>query len=246
MNRRQFLVRTGSTLTGAVTGSIAVTGTASASAYSSQPDEVTLKYDEARLKQYRPLLITEALDPDLQTPVLNSWVATHETRDTFVCCYWSWYPEQRGYSSADSHRPDREPVYVFVDELTGEVTKVVYDGWHYIAATDLDPRIHDAFHVQLYVIYPWHPYRRPKSERNKSAGQYLKLRNMHDAYEVWLGEGWDVNPPTVVDPWSINSRGHWWSDALDATVRRRLAFTELFITRVTPINLRAGEESDLA
>lgn len=247
MDRRTFLARVGTVgLAGAVSAWPSAVGVARGAAYAEQPAAVTITYERDRLEQFRPLLITEALDPTRQTPELYSWIARRENRDVAVYEYWAWYPTgQDGLTDADSHRPDREPIYVGVDETTDDVQWVTYDAYHYFAFTDYDPRRYAVAHPQLYVIAPWHPYRRPRPDTADDAGQFLALADLHDRYEEWLSEGWEVSREMVLDPWRIHKRGHWWSDGVQGRIERMQAAIGLELTRMTPADFFVGAESDL-
>lgn len=178
-----------------------------ATAYESLPDHVTLEYDESALETYRPRLVTASLD--IRPSTLYAWVARSTEEETTMYCYWAWYVSQQGVAAADSHVPDREPVYVEVDDSTGDVVAVYYDQYHYLRTTARPPvlSLYDETHPQLHVIDPWHPYR-----PTETVGSVVSLDNMHSVYEGWIENGWTVHQPAVVNPWLMKSRTHWWPE----------------------------------
>lgn len=177
--------------------------------YEYQPGHVSLTYDETLLKRYRPRLEVSHLD--VQPDYLYGWIATSSERNTDMACYWAWYTAgQTGLTDRDTHVPDREPVYVEFSPSSGEVLRVLYDEIHYTVGSTSTPPIHDVTHPKLHVINPWHNY----ELLNDGDGRDIDLNNMHDAYEGWLANGWNVHRPSVVDPWIVSSRGDWWPDDL--------------------------------
>jgi len=100
--------------------------------------------------------------------------------------------------------PDREPIYVAVDPGTDAVRRVLFDRTHYLVGTTAAPPL-DGDKPLLHVVTPWHQY-----TTTTEAGQLVELRDLTDRYEAWLGTGWRVDRRSVVDPPSVEPRGHWW------------------------------------
>lgn len=172
--------------------------------YDHQPEFVDLVYDESALKTYRPLLVTGHLE--IEPTRLFAWIARSAERDTDMYCYWAWYAGQQGITADDSHVPDREPFYVEVRPGEG-VERVIYDRLHYTIGTDLSPPTTDDTRPTYRVIKPWHPY-----EPTSTLGVDVSLASMHSVYSEWLDNEWTVHQPSVVNPWTVVSRGHWWPD----------------------------------
>ncbi len=240
MLRRQYLRRLAATATASATVG---TTTAAGARYDSQPSDVSLSFDRTRLREYRPLLDTTTVEDPIDDPPVYGWAAESDQRATDCYVYYAWYPYQAGVTEADSHVPDREPVYVFVAD-DGSVERVVYDGWHYLAARDTSPRLVDETHPWLVVIGPWQPYRRPAPTETTDTAQFPEIRDLNEVYPAWLDAGWSVKPETVVNPWRVSSRGHWWSDDLGGQLGRLRAETGRRLATLG-LDVRLGEESDL-
>ncbi len=238
MLRRQYLRRAAAT----ATATVGVTTTAAAR-FDGQPSDVSLSFDRGRLRQYRPLLDTTSVEAPINDPPVYAWVAESDLRDTDVLCYWAWYLYQDGLTEADSHVPDREPVYVFVAD-DGAVDRVVYDGWHYLAATDRSPRLLDETHPWLFVVGPWQPYRRPTVNETTDTAQFPEVRSFKDQYRAWKDAGWAVDPVAALNPWTIEQKGNWWGQDLGAQFGRLRARASLAAAQAG-LDLRLGEESDL-
>ncbi len=239
MKRRQFLRATAAAATLGAAGAVS----ASVGPYDAQPDHVTLDETLTDLALHRPLLDTTDVEDPISDPPLYGWRARSPRHETDVYVYMAYYPYQSGLSRADSHVPDREPLYVFVRDRT-VVDRVVYDGWHYLAARDEDPRIVDATRPWLSVIAPWHPFRRPTVEEDPAAAIDPEVRRLSDVYRAWLDAGWQIDPEMLLNPWAIEQRGHWWADSVPARLRELYARGTLSAARAG-LGLRAGEASDL-
>jgi hypothetical protein len=238
MHRRTFLRRATAT-----PASIAAVGTVAAKGpYPNQSSDVALEFDRPLLERFAPLLDTTEIDDALDPPRLYSWVARSDTYDTTVLAYWAYYPYQDGYSGEDSHVPDREPFYVHLD-ASGSVERVVYDGYHYLVARDGSPTLSDG-RPWYHVIAPWHPYRRPDPDESPSSATVPPVRNLHDVYEAWTSAGWAVHRPSVVVPWRVERRGHWWSTSPQGRYERLLAGVGLSLSEAG-VEWYAGTESDL-
>lgn len=209
MERRQYLGRLAKYTSRAglvLAGSMSLAAAASP-VYDHQPDHVTLRYDEGALNRYRPRLVVNHLDVDVSA--VYGWAATSPEYDTDMYCYWVFYAGgQEGVSDADSHVPDREPVYVEVDSSSGGVRTVHKDVYHYLnEPTPSDAMPMDGTHPKLRVLKPWHPYKPTPTD-----GALLEVSNMHSVYETWLELDWTVHEPSVVNPWRLPPRGHWWPE----------------------------------
>jgi len=235
-SRRQFVRASGATAATIATAGVAA---AERDAYEPKPDYVSLTYDESELKRTRPYLVTSHLD--FKPTKLYAWVATSTERDTRMHCYWAYYLSQHGYTSSDSHQYDREPVYMQVDEDTGDVQRVLVDGYHYLVGTYETPDLVDDAHPTLYVQKPHHFYTETTQE-----GELVELADMADRYGPWIDNGWDVDQESVVHPWTVESRGHWWKDTA-AGVSTNAAYwdTMLGLGQRAGLNIGGAQESDL-
>lgn len=226
MKRRQFLKTTAATAAGTT-----ILGRATAATYDEQPDHVTLTFDRTLLERYRPRLVLRNVD--IEPDALYGWIATSSEYRYDWYCYICYYPFQDGVSDQDSHYPDREPYYVAVDPSTGEVARAVYDQYHYLVGATPAPATDDGSHPLARVIPPWHPYQ-PTTE----IGQLVEVQDLHDRYLDWLAAGWAVHEPAVVDPPTVQVRGHWWSDdELSLLAMAKLSSTWLQFNQQTPFDV---------
>lgn len=167
------------------------------------PSHATIEYDEDLLLKYRPRL---QFSGDEYQKFLNlyGWVATSSELETDVMVYWAEYTHQTGVSEYDSHDGDHEPIYVFVRD--GTVDKVVYSAYHWLRATSYAPALDDT-HPLFRVVEPWHQY-----TRTETPGRLTTIGDLTAVFDQWLGDGLEdsVAPGTVVNPWLMTRRDHWW------------------------------------
>ncbi|MFC7134325.1 MULTISPECIES: twin-arginine translocation signal domain-containing protein [Salinibaculum] len=236
LSRREFLT------TIATGGAVAGAGTVTASQldpYETQPDFVTISYDEDFLSEYQPRLVTRTLD--VKPSKMYAWRVDSTERSTTMACYWTYYVTQQGLSGADSHLYDREPVYVEVDE-TGAIESVHVDGYHYLLKSypSAVPTTGET-HPTLKAVNPYHFY-----VATTEVGETVDLADMHDRYGPWIRNGWNVHEPAVLNPWKVKSRKHWWPDGTFGYSRRAFYWdTLLGISQSTGIDVRGAQESDL-
>jgi hypothetical protein len=206
---RRAVLRAGAAALGATVG-LSGLANAAAAPFEEQPSYVTLRgYGEVPdlLERYRPVLDVSRLQDPPEPSFLAAWYAESTEADTDVACYWAWYPFQEGIGDADSHVPDREPVYCFVDSETGELERVIFDRLHYgVGISTTPPTVGDT-QPTLQVISRWHPY-----ATTTSATTAVGLADMTDYYGRWLDNDWGVDREAVVNPWSIQRKGDWWPD----------------------------------
>jgi len=213
MNRRQFIASAGGLVT-----AVGLGPPASARQFSEQPDHVTLTgYDDAPddIDQYRPMLDLSDLEVDPSR--IYAWRATSPEYDADWYCYIAYYAAQYGVEDADSHYPDREPVYVAVDG--GDVDRVLYSEYHYSVGVDDDPALYEGSHPKFGVQRRWHQHF--TTEANGTLG--VTRGDLTDVYPDWLTNGWRVNRSAVVDPASVESRETWWPDTRAAQTDHTLA-----------------------
>ncbi|WP_135306372.1 twin-arginine translocation signal domain-containing protein [Haloarcula amylovorans] len=202
--RRQFLTGVGSAAVAVATSSTATAQTDES--FSEQPDHVTINgLDEERtaIERYRPLL--DLSNVEVRPTDLHAWEVVSEEFDYDWYCYWAFYTAQQGVRSEDSHLPDREPVYVAVED--GSVDHIIVSDWHYAAEVIEDPELYETTHPRLRVIEPWHG-----TTPTDSGGEFVSLANMKSTYPDWLANGWNVDRRSVVDPPTAEERGNWWRE----------------------------------
>ena len=203
--RRAYL---GALATATVGAGVAGSARAEAPARESYvPDHATIEYDEDMLLKYRPRLQFGGSEYD-KFLNLYGWIARSTSLEPDVCVFWAEYSHQEGVSDYDSHDGDHEPIYVFV--VDGVVDKVVYSAYHWLRATDYAPQLDDT-HPLYRVIDPWHQYARTEVE-----GRLTTLGDLTSAFDQWLKDGLDSSlaPGTVVNPWRMTQREHWWRRGL--------------------------------
>ena len=170
-----------------------------------QPDHVTVSYPESELAEYQPELQLNHLDVTPEAVYAAKYSSSQYTTDVYV--YWAYYPVQQGYSGSDSHRLDREPVYVFVDSDSGDVEKVTYTQYHYLQETKSQAALDmDGKNVQLYAVNPHHHYFTEISGPTEKT----TLRDFRDVNQAWYDNGWEANPDVVMNPWAIQNEDSWW------------------------------------
>lgn len=222
--RRQVLRGAGAT---AVAGLGTATFSGPTAAQASQydvPSDYTQSFDREFLERYQPLLVTSS--PEVRSNLMGMWgyKVTSPDSDYAVAAYWAKYATQAGLSipltdiviGADAHAGDHEPVYLYVDEVTGEVDRVVATGYHHFAmevsgenahlTKDRDPDRET--HVSLDVVDPWHHYQLVEGDR----GFFPDLYDWTAARDNWVRDGiYDTTALYAVDnPYVMLERDSWW------------------------------------
>ena len=163
-------------------------------------------YDESRLKTYQPETAVDHLA--VQPTASYAAIYSSPERATDVYVYFLRYSHQEGVTAVDSHLQDREPVYVLVDERTGEVERVVFSVYHYVKETGTPSTLPmNGSHVRLRVVEPWHQYL-PTTD----AGSRVRLKNYCEAVDRWHADGWAASVEATTNPWSMLDRKSWWAD----------------------------------
>lgn len=205
----------------AAAGATVVVGTSSVSAatgdheHEEVPEDVTITDDPALIEPWQPRLVG-AEQGDVSPLGTYAVRASSPDHDTDVIVAWTEYPYQDGYSQADSHAGDHEPVYVFFDPDTGDVTEVMYSAYHWARGSVLPGAVKlvDTSEGQqpvLRVVNPWH-HHLPVPTSSTSNGRLYELRSLQDALSAWLTNGMSsaLKPSQPYDPWTMKERGHWW------------------------------------
>lgn len=237
MKRRAFLA----SLAGAVTIS---TGMARADHENrAPPNHVTLSFDRAELEGYRPRLVTRNLG--VKPSKQYAWIASSPEHETDAYTYWTWYVTQKGRTGRDSHYLDREPVYLFVDEESGDIREVVYSGYHWLAARTRSPTTDLDDHVLLEVAEDYHHYIRTADD----TGELVELEDLDETFTEWLANGWeeDLAVGAAQNPWIMSSvddgagRSSWWRRGQTLGI----SSTEIWKQVSLKLGLFGAEQSDL-
>lgn len=167
------------------------------------PESATCTYDSS-VEKYNPSVVIGHLDVK-PTSVYGSKY-TSADRDTTIYTYWVRYTHQEGVSEADSHFGDHEPIYVVVDDESGNIDSVTYSAYHYLRGETLPNTVNET-HVTMRATTPYHHY-----TPTTSAGQELSLKNGCTATVDWQKNGWDAAAEPVFNPWTISNeyRESWW------------------------------------
>lgn len=251
--RRQFCATAGATAVALSVG----TGTVAADDHGShKPTDATLTFDEAWLRQYRPLLKIDQLD--IQPTAQYGFRATHPGESTDVAVFFTFYVTQRGTTAEDSHYLDREPFYVFVDSETGDIVEVVYSAYHWLAGKETDPPLYTDGdgndHPVARVVGPWNHYYLEPGLWAFEDPEWVPLKDLHDVHApheddgstAWLDNGWDENLRygAVVDPWTMQDADDWWQDgfAVSESAFKRL---RLRLSSLPGVDPRGADQTDL-
>ena len=185
---------------------LAVVGLAAAapSVSDERPDYVNCEYNETKLSDYQPELELDHVE--VKPTTLYSTYCTSPEYDEDVAMYIAYYPVQDSLTSADSHRLDREPVYVFIDDETGEVTRVTYSAYHYIKGEDTSPALNGS-NPGLRVAEPHHHYQSTAVD-----GEFVDLRPLSEEHQAWYDNGWKAESGVTANPYGIDGQDSWWSE----------------------------------
>ena len=229
--RRATLATAGGLLAGAgVARGVATVATADHGV--AKPDHVTLSYDQDLLEQYQPYVVIPT-GAEIRPTEWKAWTATSPEYDYDVHVYFLYWQSQVTGRSADSHRRDREPIYVFADRETGEVRETAYTAYHWFRYRERHPPTYipdsgDEEHPTFEVVNPWHHYL-----QTGDAGEAFPVEPLGTAdgdpfatdkqttYEQWLDTGWeaDLHPGAVQNPALMLYRDTWWRDGQESTLR---------------------------
>ncbi len=188
--------------------------------WNSQPDHVTLTYDESTLLQYAPRLeLVQEAREKLQG--LWGWTATSQEYDRDWHVYVALYTHQTGLSPmgsvlSDSHLGDTEFYYVASDSETGETQRVIYDAYHWVAGDRQASSIPmKGRHPVARVVSPWHFYTHQDPSADNSMA-FDEIGDLTVKFGAMLSNGLaeSLEPGTVVDPTTMTSRAHWWRSSV--------------------------------
>jgi len=229
---------------------------------SSVPEHVTLDFPRDWLETYRPRLDLSAVeqnDEDSKPTAMYAWRASSPEYDTHVAVYWSEYEYQQGIlpGGQDSHFGDHEPIYVFVDASTGDVSEVVYSAYHWLRGRAVSPPVYDGTHVEATVVSPWHQY---SVGSITGAGEFVTVEKLGESealadasttttFEDWLvDDDWHdaLAAGAVVNPWTMQDRGSWWANAEESfNLNEIFVSTMLSLSNTVPfVDIGGASASD--
>lgn len=190
---------------------------AMASHADTQPDHVTVAYDESQLDTYVPELVFPPAAEEKFLGLYGAWCTSTEY-DVDAAVYWASYTHQEGLSPfyglvSDSHRGDHEPCFVFVDS-DGEVVQIIASIYHWMAGKvpAADAALVDETHPHLQVIKPWHQY---TAVRDGAVGTRPDVLDLTEAMPSWLRNGLEESLAPgagLYNPWVMRQpdRESWW------------------------------------
>lgn len=221
----------------------------------SVPGHVTITDPMDELEYYRPLLDLNTQTVEVNPTTIYGWKAASSEHSTDVYVYVTYYTHQEGITTWDSHIYDREPVYVFVDESSGNITKCLYSGYHWLKAETRTPPIFKdstGEHPAFMVAEKWHHYLvdEKKSgylESVDSLGNedQLQLDGVNTKFEEFLDNGWeeDLLKGVVVNPWKMESPDveSWWASDREEILRQ----IYVSVSRIPFVDIQGASTTDL-
>jgi hypothetical protein len=243
--RRNFLRRAAATATAGVGTATVAAAPATADHDVALPEHVTLSYpSQSEMERFVPLLdmpSSASFRPDWY-----AWKAASPEHKRDVYVYVASYLGQRGYTSADSHRGDREIALVFVDPDLDEVSSdggtspaLIYTAWHWQVERTQEPNIYETDngqHVTLETYSAHHQFR-----LNDEPGGVLysvsPMGTSDDApfrpdetsdvqFEKWLAGAngttpWEqaLHPGALQNPWQMERRQSYWREGEESVAR---------------------------
>lgn len=224
MNRRGVIQ--GGAVVGSGAAALSAFGAENASAAEdyreSIPEDVYLVYDEAKLKELEPHLVSRTLNV-LPQQVYGA-IATTGTedltstgdRDTNIAMFWVEYPYQEGFTPFESHLGDHEPFYVEYEPKVGgpEITRVLCSGYHWITAryTKFDTVEENGNDHPLFRIADRYHHYFGTTEDGTTPSSAWGLADLRGELQGWLDNDWPVNVPSITNPWVQKTRSSWWED----------------------------------
>lgn len=170
------------------------------------PAHANCSYDRENVAEYVPEYEIDHLEIEPSAIYAAEFESTEFETDIYV--YWAQYPYQAGVTEEDSHAGDHEPVYVLVDESTGAIERIQFSAYHYLKGTSTAPPTNASGHPELFVNRPYHHY----TSQTIEDGETPQLRDFCGTYESWYANGWEASREAVLNPWSMRTRDHWWSE----------------------------------
>lgn len=215
----------------------------------------TPTFESGLLESYKPKLITGDLDV---TPSSVHGFVVRSDRDsieTTALTYWVEYPVQLDATGFASHIGDHEPFYVFLrNEGTSDeyIDRVVYSGYHWLAAESRDPPTDDGTdsgRPRAYVYPDYHHYSVQQARRDPRVGTDLTLKDLTGSLPRWLddtdfhdalSEDWHGRGSPAYNPWIMLDKASWWRKEGLSNFEQAIRFAWLWF------GIRGAEGSDLA
>lgn len=185
------------------------------SEWSEKPDDAEIVWDEWRLRKYQPKLQMDS-ETRKRFDGLYGYVATSESEDTDVLCYWSKVKRVGslpiGNDKLGSAIGDHDPIYVFVDPETDEIERIVYSGYNLDAAEvrpneeDLEQgRVDASTHATFTVASGWHHYRYAPDK----TGHFTELKSWPAVRDTWQSNNFGPDTAAVENPWQLATASDW-------------------------------------
>lgn len=254
VSRRGFVRAVGAAI-GSLLVSTGLTRRARASHDTGDPGHVgDPVFDEALLAEYKPKLITGDLEVEPTSIHGFAVRSTRDSIDTTALTYWVEYPVQLDASGFASHIGDHEPVYVFVrnEGTTDEyIDKIVYSGYHWLAAESRSPRTDDgtdAGRPVLYVHPQYHHYSVARARNDPRSGREYALKDLTSSLPRWLddpdfhdalSEDYQGRGSPAYNPWIMLDKASWWRESGLSNYEQAIRFAWLWF------GIRGAEGSDL-
>lgn len=168
-------------------------------------ESVSCTYPESEIQNYQPEIVSAHLDIEPSSVYAGKFRSPDYGTDVYV--YWAKYASQEGLTSEDSHYGDHEPVYVYVDDESGDIEKIQFSAYHYLKGEDRDPEMNGS-HPVVRANNPYHHY----SSQTLLSGTLYDTNNFCDGVGDWYDNGWEASKEAVAEPWSMNQKASWWKD----------------------------------
>lgn len=223
VSRRQVVRACGASV-GSAAGLSALTGSVQAAHDGNSPSAVDDPvFDEQLLEKYKPQLITA--DLDVEPSSIHGFAVRSSKEPTTALAYWVEYPVQIDMSGFASHIGDHEPFYVFIrnEGTTDEyIERVVYSGYHWMAAESRDPPTvdgSDSSPPKTYVFPEYHHYSVAQARNDTRATASLTLKDLTSSLPRWLDDpdfhdalssNWNGRGSPAYVPWIMYDKASWW------------------------------------
>lgn len=226
VSRRQWLRASAGVATGVVALGAVSKPTRAAHADETPSHVSKPVFDEQLLERFKPRLLTQ--DLNVEPSSIHGFVVTSSRRDTVALTYWTEYPVQLDTTGFASHIGDHEPFYVIVRNLgTADeyIERVVYSGYHWLAAVRSDPPTDtgdDVGRPRAYVFPQYHHYSIEQARGDPRQGVDLPLKDLTSSLPRWLddedfhsalAEDWNDLGSPAYNPWIMLDKASWWRES---------------------------------
>jgi len=229
VTRRDVLRMTAAGVAAGVTGGATVGTVAAAGDYPhlDVQEHVSVTTDPAQIEPWQPRLTWDQYPEQEPLSYACMRLSSPEYDDDCIVGFHE-YAYQKGVSSADSHDGDHEPIYVFFDPDSGDVTNVSFSGYHWFRASagPSSIRLVDSGAGQqpvLRVVDPWH-HHLPISPEAERDGRLFDVSDLDASISAWLANGMsdDLRVDQPFLPWRMRHAADWWRDTTLHTVEKTL------------------------